>query len=106
MPPQSRIGDKSQAPVDAHGCPSCPHPVIGPAITGSHNVFTNGRFAVRTTDKGLHAACCTLNTWFAVTGSATVTINMLFAHRVGDKDMHCGGVGFMIEGSHNVFVGG
>ena len=106
MPPQGRLGDKSQAPVDAHGCPICPHPVIGPAVTGSPDVMVNNRPALRLTDQGVHAPCCGPNIWTAVTGSATVMINNLPAHRMGDTDMHCGGPGTLIEGSTDVIVGG
>lgn len=106
MPPQARIGDLSQVPADAHGCPACPHPCIGPAIQGSPDVFVNGRNAVRVTDHGIHAACCGPNTWTAAQGSATVFINNLKAHRKGDQDTHCGGTGVMKMGSENVVTGG
>lgn len=106
MPAQSRLGDKSFCPADAHGCPACPHIVIGPAVGGSPNVMVNGRPALRVGDPGIHAACCGPNTWSAAAGSGTVRINGKGAHRVGDRDSHCGGTGQMIEGSPNVFVGG
>lgn len=106
MPPQSRLGDKSQVPADAHGCPACPHPAIGPAVLGSPNVNVNARPALRVTDIGVHAACCGPNMWTATKGSGTVFINKLPAHRLGDKDTHCGGIGQMVEGSGNVFTGG
>lgn len=106
MPPQGRLGDKSFAPADGHGCPACPHPVIGPAVQGSPNVLVNYRPAVRVGDMGIHAACCGSNTWTAVKGSGTVLINNKPAHRMGDKDQHCGGSGNLIEGSPDVIVGG
>ena len=106
MPPQGRLGDKSQVPADAHGCPGCPHPAVGPAIMGSPTVFVNGRPALRVDDVGIHAACCGPNMWTAQAGSGTVFINTLKAHRLGDQDTHCGGSGQMIEGSADVFVGG
>lgn len=106
MPPQGRLGDKSQVPADAHGCPACPHPAVGPAIVGSPTVMVNGRPALRVTDKDIHAACCGPNMWTAVKGSATVMINNLAAHRQGDDDMHCGGKGMLIEGSTDVITGG
>lgn len=106
MPPQSRLGDKSQVPADAHGCPGCPHSCIGPAIQGSPNVNVNSRPALRVTDVGIHAACCGPNMWTAAAGSGTVFINGLKAHRQGDKDTHCGGTGQMVEGSGNVITGG
>jgi uncharacterized Zn-binding protein involved in type VI secretion len=106
MPPMGRLGDKSQAPMDAHGCPACPHPVIGPAIIGSPNVLVNNLPALRVGDKGIHMVCCGPNMWTATAGSATVMINNLPAHRLGDQDMHCGGPGTLIEGSPDVLVGG
>jgi uncharacterized Zn-binding protein involved in type VI secretion len=106
MPPQARLGDKSQVPADAHGCPACPHPAVGPAIMGSPNVNVNSRPAVRVSDMGVHAACCGPNMWTARVGSGTVFINGKQAHRLNDMDQHCGGVGRMIEGSNNVITGG
>jgi len=106
MPAAARLGDKSQCPADAHGCPACPHPVIGPAISGSADVLINKRPAVRVGDVGVHAACCGPNMWEAKVGSGTVKINGKAAHRMNDMDKHCGGVGKMIEGSPDVIVGG
>lgn len=106
MPPQGRLGDKSQVPADAHGCPGCPHPAVGPAIAGSANVNVNSRPALRLGDTGMHAACCGPNMWKATAGSGTVNINGKPAHRLGDADQHCGGMGKLIEGSDNVIVGG
>ena len=106
MPPQARLGDKSNIPMDSHGCPACPHPAVGPAVQGSPNVMVNGRPAVRVGDKGVHAACCGPTMWTAAAGSSTVMINNMQAHRLGDKDTHCGGNGQMIEGSNNVMSGG
>lgn len=106
MPPQCKLGDKSMVPADAHGCPACPHPCIGPAIVGSPTVYVNNMPALRVSDKGMHAACCGPNMWTATKGSGTVYINNLAAHRLGDDDQHCGGKGQMIEGSANVITGG
>ncbi|PIE02408.1 MAG: hypothetical protein CSA81_07015 [Acidobacteria bacterium] len=105
MPQAGRIGDKSRAPVDAHGCPACPHNVTGPAITGSPDVLINNRPALRVKDKGLHAACCSCNMWEAKVGSSTVMINNRFAFRKGDLSMHCGGFGTLIQGSPDVLIG-
>jgi len=105
MPAQGRLGDKSYAPADGHGCNACPHPVTGPAVQGSPNVFVNSKPGLRVGDKGIHSACCGPNMWTAVKGSATVFINGRPAHRMGDQDQHCGGMGNLIEGSPNVMVG-
>jgi uncharacterized Zn-binding protein involved in type VI secretion len=55
---------------------------------------------------GIHAPCCGPNIWTAIKGSSTVLIDNRPAHRMGDTDQHCGGIGFLIEGSPNVIVGG
>jgi len=106
MPGAGRVGDRAFCPADAHGCPGCPHSVTGPAVSGSSNVLINGKPALRVGDMGIHAACCGANNWEAATDSATVLINGLPAHRVGDMTRHCGGVGTLVEGSTNVFIGG
>lgn len=102
----SRLGDNSKVPADAHGCPACPHTCVGPAIKGSPDVFINGKPGLRVDDTGVHAACCGPNSWTAVKGSGTVFLNSLAAHRKGDQDAHCGGTGKMIVGSPDVFSGG
>ena len=106
MPGIGRLGDKAQAPLDAHGCPACPHPVVGPAVVGSPTVNVNKLPALRCTDTGIHMACCGLNTWQVFKGAPTVFIDGKRAHRQGDDTKHCGGMGKLIEGSPNVIVGG
>lgn len=106
MPPQGRVGDNAFVPADAHGCPACPHPCIGPAQAGSPDVLVNSMQALRIGDPGKHAACCGPNSWVAAAGSGTVFINNIPAHRLGDMTTHCGGVGNLIVGSPNVIVGG
>jgi len=106
MPAAGRLGDMAQVMADAHGCPACPHPAVGPAILGSPNVLINFMPALRVTDKGVHAACCGPNMWTATKGSATVKINSLAAHRMGDDNQHCGGMGKLIQGSPDVLIGG
>src|SRR2546428_203745 len=105
MPGQGRLGDLSNVPADAHGCPACPHPAIGPAIQGSPTVFVNGRPALRVDDIGVHAACCGPNMWTAQTGAPHVFINGKKAHRINDVDRHCGGTGKLVTGSADVIVG-
>jgi len=105
MQKAGRLGDKSRVPVDSHGCPSCPHSSEGPAVAGSPNVEINTCAALRVGDSGVHSACCGANTWKAVTGAPGVFINGKAAHRLGDRDQHCGGMGQLVEGSPNVFIG-
>lgn len=104
MSAQGRVGDKGKVQVDAHGCPTCPHPAIGPAIIGSPDVLTNGLPSLRVDDLGIHAVCCATNTWVATNGAQTVFINGKAAHRKNDAQRHCGGDGTLIEGSPNVMV--
>ena len=107
MPPAGRVGDNAVAPVDANGCPACPHPAVtGPATVGSPDVLVNGMMALRVGDSGMHAACCGPNQWTAAAGSSSVFINNMPAHRLGDTTTHCGGVGNLILGSANVLIGG
>jgi len=106
MPPSCRLGDKAMIPADAHGCPACPHPAVGPAVQGSTNVNINARPAIRLNDTGIHAVCCGMNYWTATKGSGTVNINSKAAIRMSDSTTHCGGSGQVIEGSPNVNVGG
>jgi len=105
MPPAARLGDRSHAPADSHGCSKCPHDAIGPATLGSSSVYINDRSSIRVGDSGTHSSCCDKNSWVALTGSRSVFINGAAAHRKHDKDRHCGGDGEMIEGSHNVYIG-
>jgi uncharacterized Zn-binding protein involved in type VI secretion len=101
-----RLGDRSQTPADSHGCPACPHAAIGPAVMGSPNVFVNGRPALRTGDEGIHVVCCGPNKWTAAGGTPRVWINGRPAFRMHDQAQHCGGMGYLIEGSPNVWFGG
>jgi uncharacterized Zn-binding protein involved in type VI secretion len=75
-------------------------------MTGSSNVFVNGRPVVRMCDTGIHIACCATCNWEAVQGSATVRVNGRSVVRVDDTTKHCGGMGKMIDGSGSVTVGG
>lgn len=106
MPAAARLGDRSNCPSDSHGNECCPHNVTGPATEGSPNVFINGKPALRVGDSGVHSQCCGSNTWKCTQGSSRVFINGKPAVRLGDQTQHCGGVGKIIDGSDNVFIGG
>jgi uncharacterized Zn-binding protein involved in type VI secretion len=106
MPPQSRLSDLGKVDSDAHGCPACPHPAVGPIITGSPNVLVNNLPAARVDDIGVHAACCGPNMYQCTKGSGTVLINDKGAHRKDDDQQHCGGQGKSIMGSPDVITGG
>ena len=108
MPNAARQTDISLNPADAHGCLACPHPVSGPAVTGSADVIVAGSPQLRGSgvDNGVHAACCGPNVWFTLQGSGTVMVNDQPAVRMGDTTTHCGGVGSIISGAGNVIIGG
>jgi len=102
----ARVGDKAQVPADAHGCPGCAHPAVGPGIVGSSEVLLDGRPVMRVGDVGIHAACCGPNMWRVVEGDPSVLINGRPAARIGDKTQHCGGSGKLIEGSPTLVIPG
>src|SRR5882724_8290085 len=104
MPAAARLGDKAQVDADAHGCPACPHPGVGPIVTASTDVFVNKKGAARQDDLGIRAVCCGPNNFTVVKGSPTVYVNGKPFARMNDKTKHCGGSGPIIEGSPNVYV--
>ena len=104
MPGAARLGDKAQTEADAHGCPGCPHTAIGPIVTGSPDVFINGKPAARLDDLGAHAVCCGPNTFTIARGSPTVYVNGKPLARMQDKTKHCGGSGPITEGSADVLI--
>lgn len=105
MKPMGRLGDNAFCGADAHGCPACAHPVMGPAVSGSPDVRVNFLPALRDGDAGVHAACCGPNSWNANGGATHVLINHRMAFRQGDSTAHCGGDGTLVVGSSNVLVG-
>lgn len=97
MPAQTRLGDTCT------GHDACPP---RPLVTGSPNVFVNGRAAVRVgVDAFADHGCPDHSPHSAVvsSGSASVFINGAPAARIGDP-VSCGGS--VLEGSPNVFTGG
>ncbi len=104
MPAAARLGDTARVDADAHGCPSCPHPAVGPIVVASTDVFTNSKPAARKGDLGIHAACCGPNNYTINAGSPTVYINGQPAARMNDQCKHCGGNGPIIEGSPDVLM--
>jgi len=103
MPIICRLGDISETTTpDAHGCPACPHPCKGPAVTASGNVWVQGQQALRLGDTGVHSTCCGPNTWEVVEASAQVFVNGQRLVRVGDRTRHCGAMGKLITGASKV----
>jgi len=97
MPAAARLGDPAQVQNDAHGCPACPHPGLGPIVTGSPDVYINN-------DLGVHAICCGPNTYSLTKGSPDVYVNNKPLMRMNDKTTHCGGSGTIQKGSPDVMI--
>lgn len=87
------IGTYAVCDADSHGCPGCPHVVVGRVQTGSSLVTVNGRPAARAGDSGKHAMCCGPNTFVIGEGDSDVLIQGRPAAKIGDRTDHCGGVG-------------
>ena len=106
MPGAARLGDNAQVQADAHGCPACPHPGTGPIVTGSADVFTNGKPQARSNqDIGIHAVCCGPNNFQITKGSPSVYVNGKPAARLQDQTTHCGNAkGQIIAGSPDVLM--
>jgi len=105
MPGAGRVGDNATSPADAHGCPTGAHPVIGPAVAGSPDVFVNNMPGVRVGDQGIHAPACGPKTWVAVQGAPRVFINDRPAFRCTDAAQFVSSAGTLIEGSPDVLIG-
>lgn len=81
-----------------HGCSRCrrcgKHLVMGPAVTGSPNVFIRGSRVVRVGDVGKHisAVCCGGNHWLALRSvtNTSVYVNGRLAFCHGDITLHDG----------------
>ncbi len=96
MPEAARLGDKSTGHDD------CAPTAL---VTGSPNVFINGKPAARVSDKFASHGCDEHppHQDEVIQGSSTVFINGLPAARKGDKLKIAGTIA---EGSPNVFIGG
>lgn len=93
----ARLGGKAQCPADAHGCPACPHNVVGPIIEGHPRYNLDGLPIARVGDHGVHAACCGPNIFVISEGDSEVLIDGKPAARIGDATQHCGGKGKIIS---------
>ncbi len=98
-PFHSTVGDKAFCAADAHGCNGCPHPVIGPILTGNAKVKINGKAVACVGDTGKHAACCGPNTFKIISGDPDVKVDGKSVARLDDKTQHCGGTGKIVDHS-------
>ncbi|MBN2583889.1 MAG: PAAR domain-containing protein [Planctomycetes bacterium] len=95
------VGGQAKCDADVHGCPACPHIVVGPITTGSPLVLVGGKPAARVGDKGTHAACCGSNTFEITSGDDQVLIDGRPAAKLGTSlTKHCGGDGKLISTGH------
>lgn len=106
MPGACRKTDTHFNGSDVCGCPSCPHAVSGPAITGSPDTFANNLEAFRGNgrDSGVHCCCCGANVWGSNECSPDIIVNGDGWVRLGDADWCCGGVGNMITASPDLII--
>jgi len=86
----ARVTDLAQGVPHGHGCPACPHPVIGPIIVGSRIVTVGGMPAACVGDTGITCCCCGANTYVIKTGDPNVLIEGKPVARLNDQTVHCG----------------
>lgn len=98
-PNHATVGDKAYCAADAHGCPSCPHAVVGHILTGNAKVRINGKPVACAGDTGTHATCCGPNTFKIVSGDPSILVDGKPVARLGDKTEHCGGLGKIVSAS-------
>lgn len=91
------VGDLAVCHHDAHGCPTCPHPVSGLVTTGSSYVTIGGKPAARLGERGAHAACCGPNLFEIIGGDPEVLIDGRPAAKLGSATKHCGGAGTIVR---------
>lgn len=106
MSKATRIGDGTSGICDPGVCEACPHSREGNNISGSDNVFINGKRVHRRGDVG--SCNCPHGGSYQSTGaSATVFANGRGITRIGDVTtcQNCGCAGNHVSGSDNVFVG-
>lgn len=92
----AHVGSLAFCPADSHGCPACPHAVLGEIIAGSPLVMIKRLPAARKGDPGVHVRCCGPNTFTVDEGDPEVIIDGKPAARIGDRTKHCGGTGTIV----------
>jgi len=91
------VGDWVHCPACNHGCPECPHDVIGKISSGSPTVKVRGKPAARVGDGGMHYhICCGDNTFTISEGDENVLIDGKPAAIIGSASKHCGGTGVIV----------
>ncbi|MDR0475539.1 MAG: PAAR domain-containing protein [Treponema sp.] len=99
----ARVGDQHSG-ICGHGAPCCPHSVSGPIVSGSGNVFANGRAVARLGDSVTHS-CPHCGTGVISSASGVVFANGIGVARLGDAVTYPGGSGTIVSASGDVFAG-
>ena len=97
----TRVSDISQG-ICGCCCSSCPHHWISVHVSGSPNVFANGRSVMRAPGDTGSSTCPHCPTSYSVTGSGSVKANGKPVHRLGDVHVVGCGTGLVISASSNV----
>jgi uncharacterized Zn-binding protein involved in type VI secretion len=102
------VGDFVFCHACSHGCPQCPHEVVGTIGSGSSTVKVRGKSAARVGDGGMHIeTCCGSNTFSIEEGDNEVLIDGKPAAKIGSKTQHCGGIGIVTgENVNKRFISG
>jgi uncharacterized Zn-binding protein involved in type VI secretion len=103
MPAVARVGDPHSGTC-SHGDKCCPHSVSGVIVSGSPNVFANGKAVARPGASVTHS-CPHCGTGYVSSASSTVRANSIGVARVGDSVTYPGGSGTINSGSGDVFAG-
>jgi len=93
----AHVGSTAMCPADVHGCPGCPHPVVGQVFTGSTDVLIDGLPVACVGDSGLHSACCGVNRFVISEGDDQVLLHGKPIATLGSKTTHCGGTGSIVH---------
>ncbi|MCI0472938.1 MAG: PAAR domain-containing protein [Ignavibacteria bacterium] len=90
------VGDFVFCHACSHGCPGCPHEVVGTIGNGSSTVKVRGKSAARVGDGGMHIeTCCGSNVFSIAEGDNELLIDGKPAAKIGSTTQHCGGVGII-----------
>ncbi|MCU0372529.1 MAG: PAAR domain-containing protein [Ignavibacteria bacterium] len=102
------VGDFVFCHACSHGCPACPHEVVGTIGNGSSTVKVRGKSAARVGDGGMHIeTCCGSNVFSIVEGDNELLIDGKPAAKIGSMTQHCGGVGIITgENVNKRFISG
>lgn len=90
-------------PADAHGCPACPHPVVGAISLGEPDVLINGLQVITAPLTGTQMGCCGPNTFSVMSGDREVLLHGKPLIPLGTVSDHCGGKGTVVRLPERLF---